>query len=153
LYGACMARELASVDDALLRLRRMWSPDRSAVIDDAGTPVQMSSLLVIEACARASGPEVTVGDVAAFLDVAPSTASRLVDRAELAGLVSRAPSGVNSRRTAILLTDKGSDLQQRAYRARVRWLAEMLHDWNDLDVATLGRLLSRFATAVEHGHP
>jgi DNA-binding MarR family transcriptional regulator len=99
----------------------------------------MSSLLVIEACARAAGPEVTVGDVAAFLDVAPSTASRLVDRAEMAGLVSRVPSGVNSRRIAIVLTDKGSDLQQRAYRARVGWLGERLHDWSDLDVATLGR--------------
>ena len=113
----------------------------------------MSSLLVIEACARASGSEVTVGDVAAFLDVASSTASRLIDRAEQAGLVGRVPSEVNSRRTAIVLTDKGSGLQQRAYRARVAWLGEKLSDWSDDDVATLGRLLSRFATAVEHGHP
>jgi len=148
-----MARSLASVDDALLRLRRMWSPDRNAMVDDAGTPVQMSSLLVIEACARTSGPEVTVGDVASFLDVAPSTASRLVDRAQAAGLVSRVRSGVNSRRTAIVLTEKGADLQQRARRARVAWLGTKLHDWSEQDVAALGGLLSRFATAVEDGHP
>ena len=61
---------LAAVDDALLRLRRLWSASRSRLVDDGGAAVEMSSLLVVEACARgaAAGAEVSVGDVARFAD-------------------------------------------------------------------------------------
>jgi DNA-binding MarR family transcriptional regulator len=153
MYGTCVTRDVTAVDDALLRLRRLWSPDRTRSIDDAGTPVEMSSLLVVEACARTGGTEVTITDVARFADVTHSTASRLVDRAERAGLVRRLPSVRNARRTAVVLTDRGAALRARAVRARTAWLGTCLDDWTDADVDTLGKLLLRFAAAVEHGHP
>ncbi len=145
-----MTDDLATLDDALLRLRRLWSPDRARVIDDAGTPVEMSSLLVVEACARrGAGAEVAIGDVAEFADVAHSTASRLVDRAEQAGLVARRPSVADSRRTAVTLTEQGRALQVRAHRARTAWLAGRVRDWPDADVALLSGLLARFAAEIE----
>jgi DNA-binding MarR family transcriptional regulator len=152
MYRTCVEREVTAVDDALLRMRRLWSPDRSGVVDDLGTPVEMSSLLVVEACARAAGTEATIGDVARFADVAHSTASRLVDRAERNGLVRRLPSA-RARHTAVALTDQGAALRERALRARTGWLRECLRDWTDADVTRLGELLLRFADAVEHGHP
>ncbi len=153
MYRTCVARDVTAVDDALLRLRRLWSPDRTRVVDDAGTPVEMSSLLVVEACARTSGSEVTIGDIARFADVTHSTGSRLVDRAERAGLVRRLPSARNARRTAVALTDAGAALRARAVRARTAWLGAKLAGWTDAEVETLGRLLVRFAAAVDQGHP
>ena len=144
---------MTAVDDALLRLRRPWSPDRNRVVDDAGTPVEMSSLLVVEACARTGGAEVTIGDVAQFADVTHSTASRLVDRAERAGLVRRVPSARNARRTAVTLTRQGAGLRARALHARTAWLDRTLRDWTDADVGDLGRLLLRFAAARGDDHP
>jgi DNA-binding MarR family transcriptional regulator len=147
-----MEREVRAVDDALLRMRRLWSPDRSRVVDDLGAPVEMSSLLVVEACARGAGTEATIGDIARFADVAHSTASRLVDRAERHGLVRRLPSA-RARHTAVALTDQGAALRERALRARTGWLRERLRDWTDADVTLLGELLLRLADAVEHGNP
>jgi DNA-binding MarR family transcriptional regulator len=111
----------------------------------------MSSLLVVEACARgsAAGREVSVADVALLADVAPSTASRLVDRAACADLVNRGTSRVDPRRTALSLTERGATLQARAYAARTTWLAGRFHDWAPRDVDHLARLLARFADTLE----
>lgn len=138
---------LAALDDALLRLRRVWSATRQGIVTEGGTPVEMSGLLVVEACARGvrDGREVTIGDVARLADVTPSTASRLVDRAQAAGLLTRAASSVDSRRTALCLTAAGVALQARAIQARRDWLTEQLADWSTTDVAQLGALLHRFA--------
>ena len=89
----------------------------------------MSSLLVVEACARgaAASQEVTIGDVARVADVAPSTASRLVDRAQSTGLL-RVPSTLDARRTALILTAAGAGLQARSIRARLAWLADRLDE-------------------------
>lgn len=150
MYRTYVHPDLAILDEALLRLRRLWSPDRARVIDDAGMPVEMSSLLVVEACARrGADAEVAIGDVAEFADVAHSTASRLVDRAEQAGLVTRHPSVADSRRTAVTLTAQGRALQARAHRARTAWLAGRVRDWPEPDVRLLGDLLTRFAAEVD----
>lgn len=139
------------LDDALLRLRRLWSPSRQRLVGDGGTAVEMSSLLVVEACARgtAAGREVSVADVASLADVAPSTASRLVDRAASAGLVERGTSRLDPRRTALSLTDRGATLQARAYTARTTWLAGQLHEWPTRDVDHLAQLLARFADTLD----
>jgi len=139
------------IDDALLRLRRLWSPSRQRLADEGGVVVEMSSLLVVETCARgaAVGREVSVADVALLADVAPSTASRLVDRAANAGLVNRGTSRVDPRRTALLMTERGATLQARAYTARTTWLAGQFHDWAPRDVDHLAQLLARFADTLE----
>lgn len=140
------------LDDALLRLRRLWSPSRQRLVDDVGVAVEMSSLLVVEACARgaAAGREVSVADVASLADVVPSTASRLVDRAACAGLVERGESRVDPRRAALSLTERGAMLQTRAYTARTAWLAGQLHDWPMRDVDHFAELLARFANILDH---
>lgn len=135
------------MDDAFLRLRRLWSASRYSTRDDDGDAVELSSLLVIEACARCAerGLEANVRDVAFLADVAPSTASRLVDTAVAAGLLVKGRSRHSGRRTALELTPAGEDLRQRAVGYRQQWLVEQLADWDDADVATFGELLQRFA--------
>lgn len=148
-----MIADLSVLDDALIRLRRLWSASRTRFVEDGATAVEMSSLLVVEACARgtAAGREVVVSDVAELADVAPSTASRLVDRAEASGLLNRIPSSVNARRTALELTPAGADLRERALTARIEWLTGQMRDWEPADVQRLGALLSRFADGLDAG--
>ena len=143
---------LDAIDDAFLRLRRLWAASRHRVVDDGVLAVEMSSLLVIEACARQAdrGREANVSDVAFLADVAPSTASRLVDVAEAAGLLRRARSAHSARRTALVLTDQGAALRDRAVATRQRWLGEQLADWDPAEVEQFGRLLQRFADQL-HG--
>lgn len=147
--------DLAALDEALVRLRRLWTASRAHVVDDLGRRVEMSSVLVVEACARADVQrgETTVGDVAAFLDVEPSTASRLVERATRAGLVTRTASAVDGRRSALSLTPAGSALRTRAVAARLCWLGGVVHDWPERDVRELADALTRFADAVSASPP
>jgi DNA-binding MarR family transcriptional regulator len=144
---------LPAVDDALLRLRRLWAVSRHRILNDGLTTVELSSLLVVEICARLreQGEAAHVSDVATFADVTPSTASRLVDSAEHAGLLSRQPSRRSARHTALVLTPAGAALQQRAAAARIEWLSEQLDDWPSADVDDLGRLLQRLANQVNPG--
>jgi DNA-binding MarR family transcriptional regulator len=146
---------LDAVDDALLRLRRLWGASKHRILDDGGAPVELSYLLVVEACARCrqQGREANVSDVAELADVAPSTASRLVDAAERAGLLDRRPSQQSARRTALELTAKGEALHERALAARTGWLAHQLADWDAAEVDELGRLLQRFADQIRGSRP
>ena len=150
-----VADKLGTLDGALVRLRRLWSAPRRMLIDDAGQHVEMSSVLVVEACAIGAGRGIEVGinDVAEFADVAPSTASRLVDRAVRAGLVHRTSSAADLRRSALTLTPAGEALRNRAVTTRMAWLATVVDDWNDTDLGTLAGLLQRFADSVASTAP
>jgi DNA-binding MarR family transcriptional regulator len=145
--------DLRALDEALVRLRRLWTASRAHVVDDLGQRVEMSSVLVVEACARTVGTETAVGDVAAFLDVEPSTASRLVERAAQAGLVRRTASRVDARRSALVLTEDGRALRSRAVAARLSWLGGVVQDWPEADVRALAVALARFADAVGTAPP
>ena len=147
---------LAGLDDALVRLRRLWSSPRQVITDADGRNVEMSSVLVVEACARGAehGAPVGVGDVAQFADVAPSTASRLVDRAVRADLVRRTTTGGDARRITLHLTDAGRRLRARSLDARMAWLRTVVQDWPVQDLAELSGLLGRFADSLgEVGPP
>jgi len=142
MYRTYVDDPLHEIDDALVRLRRLWS--------SAPRGAEMSSVLVVEACARGDGP-VSVGEVARFADVEHSTASRLVDRAVRAGYVERTTDG---RRAVLELTTTGRELRERAVEFRTAWLTSVLDGWPDADVAALARLLGRFAGRVgEQGGP
>lgn len=156
MYGTHMRSQpdpgIDAIDDALLRLRRLWAASRHRIVHDGEDAVELSSLLVVEACARraAVSLEANVSDVADLADVTPSTASRLVDAAERAGLLRRRPSAHSARRTALDLTPSGTALRERAVAARTEWLAEQLADWSPSDVRQFGDLLRRFADRI-HG--
>ena len=160
MYGTHMTSEAARgdlerLDDALLRLRRLWSsPPPSLVLETGdGAQITLSSVLVVEACARIDG-EVGVGEIARFLEVEHSTASRLVDRAVRAGLVTRGSSAADARRVVLSLTPSGEGLRERAVGFRMAWLWRVVGGWSPAELATLAEGLSRFADAVsEVGTP
>ena len=137
-------RDLARVDQAMLRLRRMWDAPRG--IAHEGGVVEGSTLLVCLAVADTAGA-VGVAEVADALGVAPSTASRLVARAAEAGMVTREVSTTDPRRAALELTATGTRLVEASRRYRATRLARLLVDWPSRDIAALADLLTRFADA------
>jgi DNA-binding MarR family transcriptional regulator len=144
---------LADLDAALIGLRRLWAaPPRLA--DPTLGQVEMSTIWIVDALDRlVDRAEVSVADLATAIDVAHSTASRLVDRAEAAGAVTRHPSATDSRRTAVALTPIGRTLATVARQARTSYLHRVTSDWNDEQRATLADLLTRLAAAVHHTPP
>ncbi|GGK89258.1 hypothetical protein Ppa06_54060 [Planomonospora parontospora subsp. parontospora] len=141
----------AVIDVALFRLRRIWSrPLRARKTADPQRPVQMSNVMVVHAVHKLSldVAEVTVGAVAEQLDVDPSTASRLVNDAIGAGLVTREESEVDARRARLVLSAPGRRVLEAVVRYRRAYLDGLMADWDRADREAFARLLTRFAEAA-----
>ncbi len=142
---------LERLDSALLALRRFASPELARPrIVHAGADVELSTMLVVDAIARSAPGEVSVRLVAGSLQVAPSTASRLVERAVQAGMVTGGTSEHDPRMRVLHLTREGRRLQRAARRHRTQRLAHATADWSRDDLAQFADLLDRFARTV---HP
>lgn len=140
------------VDAALMRLRRLWTAPSAlgGVSADAAGTVELSTVLVVDTTIRpGQGDGVSIGQIAAALSVAPSTASRLVERAVRAGMVERKAAPGDPRRAEVRATPAGQRLHQAALQFRVEYLTRVLADWPTSDVDALAALLDRFATAVD----
>ena len=83
-------------------------------ISHAGVDIELSTMLVVDAIARSEPGEVSVRLVADSLQVAPSTASRLVERAVQAGMVAGTSSENDPRVRVLHLTREGRRLQRAA---------------------------------------
>jgi DNA-binding MarR family transcriptional regulator len=148
----------ALMDDALIRLRRLWAglAPQAEPMAKRLPPVEMSTVLVVDAIHHLQvarpGSEVTVAAVGHRLDVATSTASRLVDRAATRSMVTRGESVIDTRRVALTLTPRGQTLLIEAGAFRRSYLGRVLDGWSVAEIDKFATLLDRFASAV-HEHP
>lgn len=166
MYGTSMSRraDLTVIDGALIALRRFWTAqERPTVLRrDVGKGVELSTVFVADAIDRAGRADgsATLAQVADCLDIASSTASRLVDRAVAAGMVRRTQHE-DRRRRPVALTEAGQALVADSTVFRTQHLAQVMGPWPDRDVERYARLLSRFAedsrrvgaTPSAHPHP
>lgn len=145
---------LREIDAALIGLRRLWSaPPR---LDDPQLGrVDMSTIWVAEALVRLTdgARETTVCEVASVLDVAPSTASRLVDRAERSGVVRRGRSAADARRAALTLTSAGRELAGRSAGFRLGYLDRVTRTWPPQQRRRFAQLLTDFVNSVHRTPP
>lgn len=132
--------DLVTLDRAMMNLRRFITAPR--VVQDRGRSVDLSTLLVLDGL-PISGE--SVRDIAERLDIAPSTASRFVTRAEHAGMVTRTPSGEDARQILVTPTRAGVTFTASAADYRLTHLACVVEDWDDDDVHTLAHVVDRFA--------
>ncbi|MDN3359983.1 MarR family winged helix-turn-helix transcriptional regulator [Actinomadura sp. DC4] len=146
---------VAEIERAAFQLRRLWAKPHllqrlREQCGHGGRPIQLSSLLVIHAIAGygEGDDDVTVGAVADYLDIDPSTASRLVGHAIDAGFVSRSPSPVDARRAHLRLTEAGDRVRGLTDDFRQRFIAQLVADWTDGERREFARLLGRFAEAA-----
>lgn len=140
---------LVRLDAALLSLRRVIDAPARPMLRQGDDHVEVSTMLVVDAVARmGEHGEVCVTQIASALQVAPSTASRLVERAATSGMVVRATSVEDPRRATLALTANGRALQHRAVAFRTERLASSLREWTPQEVRTLTDLLTRFADSI-----
>ncbi len=166
--------DLARIDRALVGLRHLWStPPR--IEDPALGSIDMSTIWIVDALIHAEGsgewvggdanrddanrgdraepgtggqPQLTIGALAQALDVAHSTASRLVDRAQASGAVVRGRSSTDARTVSVQVTGPGRELARTARAFRAAHLLRATAGWTESERATFADLLSRFAASV-----
>ncbi|MBP7972586.1 MAG: MarR family transcriptional regulator [Candidatus Nanopelagicales bacterium] len=136
--------DLVQIDEALMGLRHLWStPDRLS--DSRLGEVELSTMWIADALTRmADRREVSVADLADALDVAHSTASRLLNRAESVGVIERRPSRTDARRVTVRLTRRGRSLARAGTAFRTDFLGQAMRDWNAADRLRFAELLARF---------
>lgn len=142
-------RDLRRIDSSLRRMRRAFEPP--GAVTDARRRVEASTLLVLEALL--GGGARTVRDVARDLGVAHSTASRLVTRAQDAGMVRRAASPDSGREVCVEATPDGVATRERGLSFRAAQLRRATADWDAADVEAFAGLLERFATGISTATP
>ncbi|MGW2866144.1 MarR family winged helix-turn-helix transcriptional regulator [Streptomyces sp. NPDC001205] len=107
------ADDVAVAVMAASRLLVAISARALASIDDSMTLPQLRALVVLE-----SWEPLKLAAMAATLGVNPSTAMRMVDRLEAAGLVDRRTNPASRREVVLSLTDAGRDLVARVMAHR-----------------------------------
>jgi DNA-binding MarR family transcriptional regulator len=132
----------------LARHRPTW---RRRVLDTAGPVTNVSTLRVlraVEECQR-NGGEASIRDVAEFMAVEHSTASRTVAAVVAAGLLTKTSAPDDQRRCALVLTDVGRKSLATVTDRRRDLVAQIVADWPDADVDTLVVLLDRLTERFE----
>lgn len=153
---------LLRINRAVMRMRRVIvkPPELSMPMPSLGRSVDFAKVHACMAIAEGAvdgaptGPDghrvSTVKDVAAFMQVDHSTASRLLSEAEADGLVERGTDPEDRRRTTVSLTDIGRLVLQDSIAMRTWAMSQAFDQWSEKDLKTLAIMLERMAqTLVE----
>lgn len=132
------------VDAVLASSRALVAVSARSIADTTGVTLPQYRLLVV----LADRPR-TLTELAAHLDVAPSTALRMVDRLESAGLVDRTVRPENRRETRLSLTDEGRRVVDTVTERRRRDLRTVVALIPDEERAGVARAMAAFAAAAE----
>jgi len=140
------------LDELLTRLhvarqRPSW---RRRVLDgNSVTSVStLRALRAVEHVAQA-GEGASISDVAEYMAVEHSTASRTVGAVVAAGLLTKEYATDDQRRCVLVLTDVGRKALATVTDRRRELVAETIADWPDTDVDTLVALLERLTERFE----
>jgi DNA-binding MarR family transcriptional regulator len=133
---------------AVARQRPRW---RRQVLDETGAVANASALRVLRAVEQCQQPEdgASIRDVAEFLAVEHSTASRSVAAVVAAGLVTKTFADDDQRRCALVLTAAGREALASVMDRRRDLMADLIADWPEADVDTLVTLLDRLVERFE----
>lgn len=132
----------------LARQRPAW---RRRLLDGADSVTNVSTLRVlraVEECQRLRDGA-SIRDVAEFMAVEQSTASRTVAAVVAAGLLTKTSAPDDQRRCALVLTDVGRKALATVTDRQRDLVAETIADWPDADVDTLVTLLDRLTERFE----
>jgi DNA-binding MarR family transcriptional regulator len=116
-----------------------------------GSTVDGAHILVvdaIDACGEATDLP-TIGDVAKYLDVHPSRASRMVKSAIRGGIIMRQASQVDGRKSCLELSARGHEIAVAIRGARARYFARRMKGWTTADRQAFATLLIQFAQSDE----
>ncbi|AFP37768.1 MarR family winged helix-turn-helix transcriptional regulator [Mycolicibacterium smegmatis] len=152
---ACLVPRYNELDELLVRVHtvRQRPGWRRRLIDDTGSVPSLSTLRVLRAVEQKekTGQGASIGEVAEYMAVEHSTASRSVANVVAAGLLTKTLSPDDQRRCVLVLTDVGRKALSEVTGRRRQMVAETVADWPAEDVDTLVGLLERLVTDFERG--
>jgi DNA-binding MarR family transcriptional regulator len=141
--------DIAGGGPALFRLVRYWSRRWAADVahEGAGDVAHVGSVLVLEAIdATSTKGSAAIGDVALELGLDRSNASRMLAEAVSAGLVTKAVSPDDARRTELGITPDGRSLLAAARTWQEAMFAQLVADWSANDARRFASYLERLAS-------
>jgi len=132
------------------RQRPEW---RRRLLGSTAPVASVSTLRVLRAVEQCeiSGRGASVGDVAEYMAVEHSTASRSVGALVAAGMLSKTLAAEDQRRCVLVLTDTGRGVLSTVTSRRREMVADVVAGWPDDDVDALVTLLDRLAVDFEVG--
>jgi DNA-binding MarR family transcriptional regulator len=132
----------------VVRQRPGW---RRRLLDGAGPVTNVSTLRVLRAVEQCQGKDdgASIRDVANYLAIEHSTASRMVATVVAAGLLTKTSATNDQRRSVLVLTNVGVEALATVTDRRREMVAEKISDWPDVDVDTLVALLERLTERFE----
>jgi DNA-binding MarR family transcriptional regulator len=130
------------------RQRPNW---RRRLLGGASPVTNVSTLRVLRAVEQCQqlGAGASIRDVADYMAVEHSTASRTVAGVVAAGLLTKTSAADDQRRCVLVLTDVGRKALATVTDRRRELVAETIADWPDTDVDNLVTLLDRLADRFE----
>ena len=129
------------------RQRPQW---RRRVLGTDSVVANVSTLRVLRAVEQGRQPDgASIRDVAEYLAVEHSTASRLVATVVAAGLLSKSSAADDQRRCTLVLTEVGRKELLAVTERRRALVAETVSDWPEPDVDSLVTFLDRLAERFE----
>ncbi len=140
------------LDELLTRLHvARQRPSWRRRLLDGNTVTNVSTLRVLRAVehAQQTGDGASISDVAEYMAVEHSTASRTVGAVVAAGLLTKAYATDDQRRCVLVLTDVGRKALATVTDRRRELVAETIADWPEADVDTLVALLERLTQRFE----
>ncbi|OBG79650.1 MarR family transcriptional regulator [Mycobacterium sp. E802] len=134
----------------ILRQRPGW---RRRLIDASGSVPSLSTLRVLRAVEQRekAGLSTSIGEVAEYMAVEHSTASRTVANVVSAGLLTKSMDPDDQRRCVLTLTEEGRQALAQVTERRQQMVAETVADWPEDEVDKLVDLLQQLVTDFERG--
>ena len=131
------------VDAVLASSRALVAVSARSIAGAKGVTLPQFRMLVV-----LSEASTNLSVLAGALDVAPSTAMRMVDRLESAGLVERSVNAHNRRETHLSLTSAGRRTVRTVTARRRRDLSAVLGQLSVREQAELAQAMTAFARAA-----
>ena len=160
-FSDAAAAALMSLDaDHFHFVRRVIKGDvPQSLMDELGAGLEatqfhaLSAIMRIQSGFGRPAVEATVGLLADEMNLDPSRASRiaadLVDR----GLLARAVSQSDGRRSVLVPTDAARVLLDGFLRAKWQRSMALFRDWSEDDILTFARLFARYSDGMRAAYP
>jgi DNA-binding MarR family transcriptional regulator len=138
------------LDELLTRLHvARQRPNWRRRLLEGGKPVASVSTLRALRAVEQMGGGASISDVAEYMAVEHSTASRTVAAVVAAGLLTKTSATDDQRKCVLVLTDVGRNALAAVTDRRRQLVAETIADWPEVDVDTLVTLLDRLTERFE----
>ncbi len=85
-----------------------------------------------------------------FLEIKPSSLTKLIKILELKGLIKKETDPVDSRSKTIILTNKGMEIKKLCLRSIAQSEAYLLQDFSQQEIDTLTELLLKIKKKIKH---